>query len=309
MTEPDLSVQIATVRMKNPVMVASGTFGYGLEYSMHIDVSRLGAIVLKSITLEPWPGNPPPRIAETPSGMLNAIGIENIGVRALIAEQLPALADFNVPVIANVMGREVADYAKLAEILNGQQVVAAIELNTSCPNVGRRGPAHSLIAQHPQSVSRLVKTVRDATTLPLIVKLSPDVTHIGTIAHAAEQAGADAVSLVNSFPAMAIDVETRLPSLANVTGGLTGPAIRPIAVKKVWDAAKAVSIPVIGMGGIASARDALEFIIAGASAVAVGSATFAEPETALNVIDGIEQYMSRHGIATVSEIVGTLKES
>ena len=306
------TVKIAGMTLKNPVLVASGTFGYGVEFARVLDVERLGGIVLKTITLEPRSGNPPPRIAETPSGILNSIGLQNVGVDAMIEERLPLLARYDVPVIANIYGGTVDEFVELARKLSEQPQISAIELNLSCPNLSGRGKwrdatAPDLVAQDAEAVAEYTESVRGATKLPLIVKLSPAVTSIAEIALAAEQAGADAISLINTIPGMVIDAEKRRPFLGAVTGGLSGPAIRPVAVRMVWEVARAVRVPVVGMGGIRYATDALEFIIAGATAVAVGSANFADPKATLDIIAGIEEYMERHEIKTMGELIGCLE--
>jgi dihydroorotate dehydrogenase (NAD+) catalytic subunit len=308
----DTTIKIAGMTLKNPVLVASGTFGYGVEFARVLDVERLGGIVLKTITLEPRPGNPPPRIAETPSGILNSIGLQNVGVDAMIEERLPLLEQYDVPVIANIYGETVDEFVELARKLSEQPQISAIELNLSCPNLSGRGKwrdatAPDLVAQDAEAVAEYTESVRGATKLPLIVKLSPAVTSIAEIALAAEQAGADAISLINTIPGMVIDAEKRRPFLGAVTGGLSGPAIRPVAVRMVWEVARAVRVPVVGMGGIRYATDALEFIIAGATAVAVGSANFADPKATLDIIAGIEEYMERHEIKTMGELIGCLE--
>jgi len=309
---PDTTVTIAEMTLKNPVLVASGTFGYGVEFARVMDVQRLGGIVLKTITLEARSGNPPPRIAETPSGILNSIGLQNVGVAALIEERLPLLAQYDAPIIANIYGENVAQFVELARRLSEQPQISAIELNLSCPNLSGRGKwrgasAPDLVAQDAGAVSQYTAAAREVTRLPLIVKLSPAVTSIAEIAQAAEHAGADAVSLINTIPGIVIDVEKRRPFLGGVTGGLSGPAIRPVAVRMVWEVARAVTVPVIGMGGIRFPSDALEFIIAGATAVAVGSANFADPKATLDIITGIEEYMERHGIGSMDELIGSME--
>ncbi|MBN1676412.1 MAG: dihydroorotate dehydrogenase [Kiritimatiellae bacterium] len=302
-SKPDLSVTIAGIRMKNPVMVASGTFGYGPEYAELVDLNQLGAVVVKGISLEPAPGNPPPRLLEVRCGLVNAIGLQNPGFDAFAADYLPFLAQFDVPVIVNIWGTRIADYAELAARFEDVEGVAGLELNISCPNIKAGGIA---FGTDPDMARELITAVRERTRLPLIPKLSPNVPDVAAFARLAQACGADAVSLINSVPAMVIDVETRRPALANVTGGLSGPAIHPIAVRLVWQAAQAVSIPVIGIGGITDANDALEFIIAGASAVAVGTATFGDPMTAVRVAEGIRRYLNAHGIARVEDLVGSL---
>jgi len=302
--EPDLSVQIGSLTLRHPVMVASGTFGYGPEYAELVDLSELGAIVVKGICLEPTKGNPVPRTVETPSGLINAIGLPGPGVDEFIRQYLPFLRQFPTPVIVNIWGHTVEEYGEVARRLAAEEGVSALEINVSCPNIKEGSRAFGV---HLDSFRRVVDTVRAATDLPIIPKLAPNVPDVGVFARAAEEAGADAVSLINSIPAMAVDVETRRPKLANVTGGLTGPAIHPIAVKLVWDAARAVRIPVIAMGGIMTADDALEFLIVGATAVAVGTANFVEPRTALLVRDGIREYLRRHRWASVRDLIGTVQ--
>lgn len=301
----DLSTDIAGVVLENPVMVASGTFGFGVEYDSYIDVSCLGAIVTKGLTLKPREGNPPVRIWETPSGMLNSIGLQNPGVDAYLRYQLPSLRSYGIPVIANVCGDSVREYAEIASRLECSQGADAIEVNISCPNVERGGMAFGADAR---SAATVIEAVKHGTSLPVIAKLSPNVTDIAEIARACEDAGADALSLVNTLLGMAIDVQRMRPALGNVFGGLSGPAIRPVAVRMVWQVRQAVDLPLIGMGGITDARDALEFILAGASAVAVGTGTFIDPTCALRVIDGISEYMTENGFARVSDMVGLAHE-
>ncbi len=301
---PDLSVKLAGLLLKNPVMTASGTFGYGSEYAPLVDLNRLGAIVVKGISAAPAAGNPTPRLVEVPGGLINAIGLQNPGADGFVREHLPFLRQFRTPVIVNIWGRAVGEYADVARRLDGVPGVHALELNISCPNIKEGGLAFGTDLRLAQ---RVIRAVRRVTRLPLIPKLSPNVTHIADFARAAEDSGGDAISLINSFPAMAIDAETRRPVLANVTGGLTGPALHPIALKMVWEAARAVRIPVIGMGGIACANDALDFLIAGASAVAVGTATFSNPNCAIEVIDGIADYLTRHRARSVRDIIGSLE--
>lgn len=287
--------------LKNPVMTASGTFGYGTEYAKLIDISRLGAIVSKAITLRPRDGNPQPRIAETPSGMLNAIGLQNVGLEACVREKAPIWAGWDVPVIANVAGFSVDEYVQVVETLSTTPGVAAIELNISCPNVASEGKTFGLTCDDAAMVTAAARSVCE---VPLIVKLSPNVTDVVEIAQAVVDAGADALSLINTIPGMVIDVRRRRPFLANITGGLSGPAIRPIAVRMVWQVAKAVDVPIIGIGGITSADDALQFIMAGAAAVQVGTSTFVNPRTALDVIDGIQSFLEAEGIDDVNELIG-----
>jgi dihydroorotate dehydrogenase (NAD+) catalytic subunit len=299
-----MAVEIAGIRMKNPVMVASGTFGYGVEFAEVLDLSRLGAIVVKGIRIEPWEGNPTPRMVEVPGGLVNAIGLQNPGAEVFIRDYLPFLRTHDVPIIVNIWGRTLEEYRRVAARLDGVEGVSGLEVNISCPNIKEGGLA---FGTDPRMAARVISAVRKVTRLPLIPKLSPNVSDIGRMARVAEDSGADALSLINTIPAMVIDVETRRPVLANRVGGLSGPGIHPVAVKLVWEAAKAVRIPVIGMGGIAEARDAVEFMIAGASAVAVGTANFTDPGTALGVIDGIVSYLRRHKMRTVKELVGSLR--
>jgi dihydroorotate dehydrogenase (NAD+) catalytic subunit len=300
----NLSVQIGKLRMQNPVTVASGTFGYGAEYARLIDLNLLGAVTVKGIRLNPVPGNPTPRTAEVTSGMLNAIGLQGPGVDGFIKKYWPFLKSLKVPTIINIWGTTVEEYAEVARRFDALGGVGALELNVSCPNIKAGGAQFgtdcTLLAQ-------VVAACRSVTTLPLITKMSPNVPNIGQLAKAAEDAGSDALAITNSFPAMAIDIHTRKPKLANVTGGLTGPAIKPIAVKLVWEAAKAVKIPIIGMGGIQNADDAIEFLMAGATAVAVGTANFYEPQTPLQVIAGLRDFMERKKIADVREITGSFQ--
>jgi len=303
-TTPDMTVQIAGMTMKNPVMVASGTFGYGPEFADLVDLNILGAIVVKGILSEPWEGNLTPRMVEVPGGLVNAIGLQNPGVDGFVETYMPFLRQFDVPVIVNIWGRSVDEYADVAERFNDIDGVAALELNISCPNIKKGGIA---FGTDPRAAEEVIAEVRRRTRLPLIPKLSPNVSDIACFARVAEDQGADAISLINSLPAMVIDVETRRPVLAHVVGGLSGPAVHPVAVKLVWEAARAVSIPVIGMGGIRCAEDAVEFMIAGASAVAVGTANFTDPSTVTAVISGIRDYLARHDMNRVSDLVGSLE--
>ena len=302
--KPDLSTTIGGIRMKNPVMTASGTFGYGPEYADLIDLNALGAIVVKGISLHPVKGNPPPRTVETASGLINAIGLQNPGVDGFIREYVPFLRRFDTPVIVNIWGRTIEEYEQVAERFDATDGIAGLEINVSCPNI-KEGSC--MFSSNIEMFRRVVAAVRRKTKRPMIPKLAPDHAHIADFARAAEACGADAISLINTLPAMAIDVETRRPILGNKTGGLSGPAIKPVAVKQVWDAARAVRIPVVGIGGIYSATDALEFIIAGATAVAVGTANFTQPSTALDVVEGLRSYLARHGIASVRDLVGSLQ--
>lgn len=300
---PDLRVTIGGIRMQNPVTVASGTFGYGQEYAHLVDLKRLGAITVKGIRLDPWPGNPLPRHVEVPGGMVNAIGLQGPGVAGFVKDYLPFLRETGIPVIVNIWGASAEEYAEVAARLSDAEGVHGLELNISCPNVKEGGAS---FGSDPRAVSLLVASVRKRTRLPLIPKLAPNVPSIKPFAVAAEEAGADAISLINTIPAMVIDIETRRPVLANRVGGLSGPAIHPVAVKLVWEAAQAVRIPVIAMGGVTGPEQAIEFLIAGASAVAVGSATFVDPGTTVRVIDGIEQYLIRHGMECVRELIGSV---
>jgi dihydroorotate dehydrogenase (NAD+) catalytic subunit len=302
--KPKLGVMVGGIAMQNPVMVASGTFGYGPEYAKVIDLNRLGAFVVKGISLHPALGNPIPRMVETPSGLLNAIGLQNPGAKGFIRDYLPFLRQYRMQVIVNIWGHSIDEYRDVTAEFDGVPGIHGLELNISCPNIKQGGLA---FGTDPKMAQRVIKTVRARTCLPLIPKLSPNVSNIGLFARIAQDCGADAISLINSIPAMAIDIETRRPMLANITGGLTGPAIHPIALKQVWEAARAVTIPVIGIGGITSANEALAVIIAGATAVAVGTANFTDPHTALKVIGGIEAYLSRHAIRDVRELIGSLK--
>jgi dihydroorotate dehydrogenase (NAD+) catalytic subunit len=299
----NLEVRIAGIRIKNPVMTASGTFGYGEEYAEFMDLGRLGAVVVKGLSLQPREGNPPPRVVETAAGMLNAIGLQNIGIEAFVREKLPFLRQFDTAVIANFFGDSVEEYAAAAERLSSVEGIHGLEMNISCPN---KQAGWCIFGTDPKVTFQVVSAVRKATTLPLIVKLSPNVTDITIMARAAEDAGADALSLINTLTGMAIDIRTRKPRLGNVTGGLSGPAIKPVAVKMVYEASRAVGIPVIGMGGIMNGDDAAEFLIAGASAVAVGTASFVRPTAAVEILDGIIAYMEREKIEDIRSLTGTV---
>jgi dihydroorotate dehydrogenase (NAD+) catalytic subunit len=302
----DLSVEIGSLRLSNPLIAASGCYGYGVEYAEAVDLSSLGAVVSKGLFLAPREGHPPPRIVETPSGMLNAIGLQGIGVHRYIAEKLPELRRLRATNIINICGSTLDEYVELARILSDAEGVHALELNISCPNIKEGGITFGCSLHGTFDV---VSAVKKVTRLPVIPKLTPNVTDVASIAKAAEEAGADAVSLVNTFLAMAIDVETRRPKLSNVVGGLSGPAIRPIAVRMVYECRRAVKIPVIGMGGIASAEDALEFIIAGATAVQVGTANFVDPFIWSKLTAGIQEYMQRHSLARIRDLVGSIDTS
>ncbi|HXK25451.1 MAG TPA: dihydroorotate dehydrogenase [Myxococcota bacterium] len=299
----DLRVELAGIALRNPVLTASGTFGYGTEFAPFLDLRRLGGFVAKSLTLEPRRGNPPPRIAEAPSGMLNAISLENVGVDAFVREKLPALPD-GVVVVASIFETEIDRYAEVAKRLSGVARVAGLELNASCPHVKSGGIE---FGQNPAVLATLVRAVRRATTLPLLVKLSPNVTDIGEMARVCEAEGADGLSLINSVQALEVDVERRRPVLSNGLGGLSGPAIRPIALRMVWQARRAVKLPICGMGGIASAEDAVKFMLCGATAVQVGTQNYLDPAAAAGVVDGIRAYCARHGFSRVADLVGALE--
>ena len=302
---PDLSVKVAgALRLANPVIAASGTWGYGDEYADIVDVQKLGAIICKGTTLLPGDGNPQPRIVEVTGGVLNSVGLQNIGVEALIAEKAPLWETWKVPVLVNIAGNTINEYAKLAARLEGVAGVSGIEVNISCPNVSKGG-MH--FGTDPSSASEITSAVKGATTLPVIVKLSPNVTDIAAIAQAVEKAGADAVSLINTVGGMVIDLKRRRPALGNVTGGLSGPAIKPIALLMVYRVAGCVNIPVIGCGGVVDARDALEFIMAGATAVQVGTAGLADPRATLAVIDGLLEYLATNGIRSIGELRGVAR--
>jgi dihydroorotate dehydrogenase (NAD+) catalytic subunit len=303
MEHPSLAVNLGGIHMANPVAVASGTFGYGREYAGLVDLRRLGAITVKGIKRDPWPGNPLPRHVEVPGGMVNAIGLQGPGVEGFVAEYLPFLRGSGVPVIVNIWGAGVDEYGEVAARLDGVPGIAGIELNVSCPNVKEGGAAFGTDAR---VMAGLVTAVRRRTRLPLLTKLAPNVPNIALFARAAAEAGSDALSLINTIPAMVIDIETRRPVLANKVGGLSGPAIHPVAVKLVWEAAQAVRIPILAMGGITGPDQAIEFMIAGATAVAVGTANFIDPSTPLRVIDGITAYLKRHRLVSAAELTGSI---
>ncbi len=300
----DLSVNIGGLTLKNPVMTASGTFGYGEEFSDFFDLNRLGAIIVKGLSVLPSAGNPPPRIVETPCGMLNAIGLENVGIESFLKEKLPYLKKLSTPLFVNIYGKTMEEYEKVAERVDPVAEIAGIELNVSCPNVKEGGVAFGI---DPAAVSRVVGKVRKKTSKPMMVKLSPNVTDIAEIAKQAEGAGADSISLINTITGMAIDIDTRKPKLANITGGLSGPAIKPVALRMVWQVAGAVDIPVIGIGGIMNAEDAIEFIIAGASAVQVGTANFINPAACMEILEGITDYLAQRDIGRLTEIIGIVE--
>jgi len=301
----NLNIEIGSLKLKNPVLVASGTFGYGEEFAESFyDLSRLGAVVSKGVSLMPRAGNEMPRVIETASGMINAIGLANVGLKAFVSEKLPFLASKKAVVIANILGSTIEEYVKVAEGLAPHKDVAAIELNISCPNVSCGGIAFGI---DPKAAADVTKAVRKAFPRMLIVKLSPQASSIPEMAKAVEAAGADAISLINTIPAMAIDARARRPVLANITGGLSGPAIKPIALRMVYEAARAVKIPIVGMGGIMSARDAIEFMLAGATAVQIGTANFVNPMAAIEIIDGIEKWCREEKVGKVSDLIGALK--
>ncbi|MBU0672821.1 MAG: dihydroorotate dehydrogenase [Candidatus Margulisbacteria bacterium] len=299
-----LDIELAGIKMKNPVMVASGTFGYGEEASKFVDLDKLGAIVTKTITLQAREGNPPPRIVETSSGMLNSIGLQNKGVKDFIENRIPFLSKFKTPLIANIAGDSAKDYAELAKILNKEPLIKGLEINISCPNVTKGG---MFFCFDPNATEELVRTIRKATSLPLIVKLSPNVTDISLIAKKAEDAGADAVSLINTLMGMAIDIETRKSKLGTPTGGLSGPAIKPIAVRMVWQVAQVVKIPIIGVGGIMTGEDAIEFFLAGASAVQVGTANFVDTQAPIRIVGEIKDYLGENNINNYKELIGNIE--
>ncbi len=305
--KPQMEVEIAGIKLKNPVMTASGTFGYGEEFSPFIDLDKLGAMVLKGITLKLKMGNPPPRIIETPSGMLNAIGLQNVGVEMLIREKLPYLQKFNTPVIINISGDTIEEYVELAERLgevSKEMGVTGLEVNISCPNDKKGGMVWGTDAK---ATYEIINSIRKTTSLPLIVKLTPNVTNIKTIAQAAEEAGADALSLINTLVGMTVDIDSRKPKLANISGGLSGPAVKPVALWLVWQVFQTVNIPVIGIGGIIKVEDALEFIIAGARAIEIGTANFVNPRVTIEIIEGIEKYLTENNIKDINELVGSMK--
>ena len=302
---PKLSVTIGDLKLKNPVMTASGTFGYGREFESLVDLNRLGAIIVKGLSLKPSKGNPPPRIAETPCGMLNAIGLENIGIEAFIADKLPYLKRLSPAILINIYGTTIEEYAALAARADNIPGIDGMEVNISCPNVKAGGVAFGV---DPTAAEEVVGEIRRRTAKPLIVKLSPNVTDIVPIARAAVSAGADALSLINTITGMAIDIHTRRPKIANVTGGLSGPAIRPVALRMVHQVFRAgLGVPLIGIGGIASAEDAIQFLICGADAVQVGTANYIEPDAAIKVCEGIRSYLERNGCTSVAELTGTLQ--
>lgn len=300
----DLNVNIGSLKLKNPVLTASGTFGYGEEFADFIDLTRLGGFIVKGTTLHPREGNPYPRMAETPMGMLNAVGLQNKGVHHFVEHIYPRLKNLNTNVIVNVSGSSVEDYSETAAIINELDNIPAIELNISCPNVKHGGMTFGV---HPEAAAEVVSAVRKAYHKTLIVKLTPNVTDITEIAKAVEGAGADSVSLINTLLGMAIDAERRKPLLSTVTGGLSGPCVKPVALRMVWQVAKAVKVPVVGLGGIMNATDAVEFLLAGATAIELGTANFIDPGITVKVVDGINEYLDRHGFKSVKEIIGALE--
>ena len=300
----DASVEIAGIRLKNPVMTASGTFGSGMEYSDFVDLNGLGAVVTKGLANVPWTGNNTPRVCEVYGGMLNAIGLQNPGLEVFMERDIPFLKQYDTKIIVNVCGRSIADYVEVVEKLSEEDAVAGLEINVSCPNVKEGAIA---FGQNPEALSRITREVKAHSQKPVIMKLSPNVTDIALMAKTAEEAGADALSLINTITGMKIDVDKRRFALANRTGGMSGPAIKPVAVRMVYQASHSVKIPVIGMGGIMNAYDALEFILAGASAVAVGAANFINPYATTEIIEGIEEYMKKNNIGSIKELIGAVE--
>ncbi|MGI5873956.1 MAG: dihydroorotate dehydrogenase [Bacillota bacterium] len=301
MSKVSLAVDVGGLKMKNPVTTASGTFGSGLEMVEYVDLSRLGAVTVKGTTLEPRPGNPQPRCAETPAGMLNSIGLENPGVEVFVAETLPKVAEYGSPIVVNIAGKDIEDYGKVAAILEKESAVSALEVNVSCPNVKNGGMA---LGTNPDLVRETAETVKANTTKPVIMKLSPNVTDIVAVAKAAKEGGADGLTLINCLLGMAIDIKTKKPILGNVVGGLSGPAIKPVALRMVYQVHNAVDLPIIGLGGIACWQDAVEFLLAGATAVSVGTGNFLDPSLTMKVIDGIEGYLIDNGYDDVNDIIG-----
>ncbi len=303
-TDPDLRVKLAGVDLSTPILAASGPFGYGHEYLERIDSSALGAIIVKGISAEPWAGNPPPRLVETPAGLLNSIGLQNPGLQAFLATDLPRLKNYNPRLIVNVVGKTVEEYCTVASALDEAEGVDGLELNISCPNLKAGGMAFGTC---PEAAFEVVSSVRKKTNLPLLVKLSPNVTDITLIARAAEEAGADGLSLINTISGMAIDIESKKPLLGNTFGGLSGPAIMPVALKMVWQAAGAVNIPLLGMGGITSAEDAIQFMLAGASAVALGTGLFYDSDLPQQVKEGLSSYMLAQNLENIGQLIGAAR--
>ncbi|HPX60321.1 MAG TPA: dihydroorotate dehydrogenase [Deltaproteobacteria bacterium] len=304
MTAPDMSVNIAGIKLRNPVMTASGTFGYGEEFSEYVDLEKIGAYVTKGLSLKPKAGNPTPRIVETPGGMLNAIGLQNVGIDVFVEKKLPFIRSVNTPAIVNFFGNTIDEYAELAHRLDELPEVAGMEVNISCPNVKQGG---IVFGTDPACAFDVVSACRKATAKPLIVKLSPNVTDVTVMARACEDAGADALSLINTLTGMAIDLQKRRPVLANVTGGFSGPAIKPVALRMVWQVSRVVKVPVIGIGGIMNATDALEFMLAGATAVQVGTASFINPASAQQVAEGMEDWLLKNHVTDVKSLIGALE--
>ena len=300
------AVNIGGIPLKNPVIAASGTFGYGIEFSPLLDLNELGGIVVKGLSLKPYPGNPPPRIMETTGGMLNSIGLQNIGVDSFIKEKLPLLRNYDVAIFVNIFGHTIEEYVNIARRLSETEGIAGLEVNISCPNIKKGGMS---FGKEPKQAGLLTKRIRKATSLPLMIKLTPQASDIAEVAKRVEGEGADSISLVNTFLGMAIDVDTATPLLSTITGGLSGPAIKPIALRMVWEVAQKVSIPVVGLGGIASYRDALEFMIAGAQAVQVGTANFINPTICREIIHGIKEYLKAKHIDDIKQLVGSLNLS
>ena len=300
------AVNIGGIPLKNPVIAASGTFGYGLEFSPLLDLNELGGIVVKGLSLKPFPGNPPPRIMETTGGMLNSIGLQNIGVNSFIKEKLPLLRNYDVSIFVNIFGHTIEEYVRIARRLSEAEGIAGLEVNISCPNIKKGGMS---FGKEPKQAGLLTKRIRKATSLPLMIKLTPQASDIADVAKRVEGEGADSISLVNTFLGMAIDVDTATPLLSTITGGLSGPAIKPIALRMVWEVAQKVSIPVVGLGGIASYRDALEFMIAGAQAVQVGTANFINPTMCREIIHGIKEYLKAKHIDDIKQLIGSLNLS
>jgi dihydroorotate dehydrogenase (NAD+) catalytic subunit len=304
MQRPDISVEIAGIKMRNPVMTASGTFGYGAEFADYMSLESIGAMITKGLSLRPKAGNPTPRIVETPGGMLNAIGLQNVGVDAFVAQKLPYLKEVATPVIVNLYGNTLEEYGEVASRLDGEAGIAGIEVNISCPNVKQGG---IVFGTDPAAAQEVVRLVKRNTTKPVMVKLSPNVTDVVLMAKACADAGADALSLINTLTGMAIDLDRRRPVLANVTGGLSGPAIKPVALRMVWQVAKAVKLPIIGIGGIMNGRDALEFLLAGATAVQVGTASFLDPSAAQKIAEEMEDYLVEKKIPSIASLIGALE--
>ena len=300
----DLKVNIGKIELKNPVMTASGTFGYAREFENLIDLNRLGAIIVKGLSLKPSMGNPPPRIVETPCGMLNAIGLENVGFTSFVEEKLRFLKQLSTPVFINIYGKDIREYAELASRIDDIEEIAGIEVNISCPNVKAGGVA---FGTDSDAAFKVVKAVRGNSGKPVMVKLTPNVTDITLIARSVEDAGADSISLINTITGMVIDIETRRPKLANITGGLSGPAIKPVALRMVWQVVQKVKVPVIGVGGIMTAEDALEFLIAGAIAVQIGTANLINPHATIDIIEGIEAFLIKRNISRITDIIGTFQ--